>query len=280
MLRLTYDVVIFGYGNLTQQLIDFLREKKLKVACVTDRGLYDNLRNSNVDFFKYSGLVGVKIDTTITIFSWRDSLHLSNDDPITKGWFNSDNLTSHRSFLLSSVSVYQDSKTATSEFEQNLGLNVHSNKKYILENNLSKIMEYKGSRHLNLRVTNVYGFNLTYGLVSEVISSIRRKSVLKLYGSLDIIRDYLFAEDLFNAVYSLVVWPAQIKVINISTGVGTSARQLLQLFKEQGYIVEYELIDNSSAPLKNSSIIDCALLGSIVTWSPASLDAGLTKILT
>ena len=280
MHRLTYDVVIFGYGNLTQQLIDFFREKKLRIACVTDRGSYDNRRNSNVDFFKYSGLVGVKIDTTITIFSWRDSLHLSNDDPITKAWFNSDNLTSHRSFLLSSVSVYQDSKTAMNEFEQNLSLNVHINKKYILENNLSKIMEFKGSRHLNLRVTNVYGFNLTYGLVSEVISSIRRKSVLKLYGSLDIIRDYLLAEDLFKAVYSLVAWPAQIKVINISTGVGTSTKQLLQLFREQGYILEYELIDKSSAPLKNISIIDCALLGSIVTWSPASLDVGLTKILT
>jgi hypothetical protein len=279
MLRLTYDAVIFGYGNLTQQLIEFLREKKLKVACITDRDSYDNLRNSNVDFFKYAGLIGVKIDTKITIFSWKDSLHLSNNDPISKGWFNSDNLTSHRSFLLSSVSVYQDLKTAVSESEQNLSLNVQSNEKYILESNLSKIMEYKGSNHLNLRVSNVYGFNLTYGLVSEVISSIRKKSVLKLSGSLDLIRDYLFAEDLFNAIYSLVVWPAQIKVINISTGVGTSTRQLLQLFKEQGHVVEYELINNSSAPLKNSSIIDCALLGSIVTWRPASLDAGLTRIL-
>ena len=279
MLRLTYDAVIFGYGNLTQQLIEFLRGKKLKVACITDRDSHDNLRNSNVDFFKYTDLIGVKIDTAITIFSWKDSLHLSNDDPISKGWFNSDNLTSHRSFLLSSVSVYQDLKTAVSESEQNLSLNVQSNEKYILENNLSKIMQYKGSNHLNLRVSNVYGLNLTYGLVSEVILSIRKKSVLKLSGSLDLIRDYLFAEDLFNAIYSLVVWPSQVKVINISTGVGTSARQLLQLFKEQGHVVEYELINNFSAPLKNSSIIDCALLGSIVTWNPASLDAGLTRIL-
>jgi hypothetical protein len=279
MLRLTYDAVIFGYGNLTQQLIEFLREKKLRVACITDRDSHDSLRNSYVDFFKYTDLIGFKIDTTITIFSWRNSLHLSNDDPIFNGWFNSDNLTSHRSFLLSSVSVYQDLKTAVSESEQNLSLNVQSNEKYILENNLSKIMQSKGSNHLNLRVSNVYGLNLTHGLVSEVISAIRKKSILRLYENLDLIRDYLFAEDLFNAIYSLVIWPAHIKAINVSTGVGTSARELLQLFKGQGYEIEYELISDSPEPLKNSSIVDCSLLRFIVTWNPTSLEVGLPKIL-
>lgn len=279
MLRLTYDAVIFGYGNLTQQLIKFLNQKKLKVACVSDRESCNDLRDSDTDFFKYSSLIGIQIDTSLTIFSWRDSFRLSSDDPITQNWFNSNNLTSHRSFLLSSVSVYQDSTTAIDESEQNLSLNVRSHKKYILENDLSRIMGYKGSNHLNLRVSNVYGLNLTHGLVSEVILAIRKKSFLRLYENLDLIRDYLFAEDLFNAIYSLVIWPAHIKAINVSTGVGTSARELLQLFKGQGYEIKYELIGDSPEPLKKSSIVDCTLLRSIVTWNPTSLEVGVPKIL-
>jgi hypothetical protein len=279
MLRLTYDVVIFGYGHLTQQLIKFLKEKKLKVACVTDRESYSDFRDSDIDFFKYSSLIGIQIDTMLTIFSWKDSLRLSSHNPIFQRWFKSNNLISHRSFLLSSVSVYKDSKTAIDESEQNLILNVQSHKKYILENDLSRIMGCKGSSHLNLRVSNVYGLNLTHGLVSELISSIRKKSVLRLYENLDLMRDYLFAEDLFNAIYSLVRWPGHIKAINVSTGVGTSARELIQLFQEQGYEIKYELIGDSPEPLKYSSIVDCTLLRSIVTWNPTSLEVGLLKTL-
>ena len=152
------DVVIFGYGALTNEINKNFVFNKLKVICITNQSCNDNdyVKQKNFDKYSYLEAQKLKIITNSTIFDWRDSSMLLNQSETLYKWLGSTSYQSTKSFLLSSASVYMDKAEPLDESDQNVIIDDKQNKKLVLEKNLFTLMKDKKVIHSNLRISNVW----------------------------------------------------------------------------------------------------------------------------
>jgi nucleoside-diphosphate-sugar epimerase len=275
------DVLIFGYGKLTQSLIKCLIEKKKKIVCVSNN--YVNQLQSNPrDFFQVftsKQVINLQIQSSLTIFNWREieNSHLNSQGLVE--WLSSEKFTSDKSFFLSSASVYMDSQLPVNESESNLDLNVMKNKKYLLEIFFNDFMKLKKIPHVNLRLSNVYGEGLSYGLIGSIHNYIRLATPLSIFVDLGITRDYIYISDLINGIENLAKIELQESVINVSTGVSTSIFDILSVFENLGYDLKNKVMQELPKSTKLNSVLDCSKLQKLITWHPVSVNDGISKLM-
>ncbi len=275
------DILIFGYGKLTQSLIKCLLEKKKKIVCVSNN--YVNQLQSNPrDFFQVftsKQVINLQIQSSLTIFNWREieNSHLNSQGLVE--WLSSEKFTSDKSFFLSSASVYMDSQLPVNESESNLDLNVMKNKKYLLEIFFNDFMKLKKIPHVNLRLSNVYGEGLSYGLIGSIHDYIRLATPLSIFVDLGITRDYIYISDLINGIENLAKIELQESVINVSTGVSTSIFDILLVFENLGYDLRNKVMQELPKNTKLNSVLDCSKLQKLITWHPVSVNYGISKLM-
>lgn len=274
------DVLIFGVGKLTQSLIRSLIEKKKKIVCVSNNQ-FNQMSFEPQDFFQVfttQQVINLQIHSNLTIFNWReiDKNHLGSRGLME--WLSSKKFTSRKSFFLSSASVYTDSKFPVNESEANLDLNVMKNKKYLLEIFLNDFMRSKKIPHLNLRLSNVYGENLNYGLIGSINNHIRLLTPLSIFINLGITRDYIYSRDVIYGIENLEKIDFQESVLNLSTGVGTTIFQVLSVFDKLGYDLKDKVMQELPQDIKLNSILDCTKLQKLITWHPVSFNDGIGKL--
>jgi nucleoside-diphosphate-sugar epimerase len=274
------DVLIFGVGKLTQSLIRSLIEKKKKIVCVSNNQ-FNQMSFEPQDFFQVfttQQVINLQIHSNLTIFNWReiDKNHLGSRGLME--WLSSKKFTSRKSFFLSSASVYMDSKFPVNESEANLDLNVMKNKKYLLEIFLNDFMRSKKIPHLNLRLSNVYGENLNYGLIGSINNHIRLLTPLSIFINLGITRDYIYSRDVIYGIENLEKIDFQESVLNLSTGVGTTIFQVLSVFDKLGYDLKDKVMQELPQDIKLNSILDCTKLQKLITWHPVSFNDGIGKL--
>ena len=274
------DVLIFGVGKLTQSLIRSLIEKKKKIVCVSNNQ-FNQMSFEPQDFFQVfttQQVINLQIHSNLTIFNWReiDKNHLGSCGLME--WLSSKKFTSRKSFFLSSASVYMDSQFPVNESEANLDLNVMKNKKYLLEIFLNDFMRSKKIPHLNLRLSNVYGENLNYGLIGSINNHIRLLTPLSIFINLGITRDYIYSRDVIYGIENLEKIDFQESVLNLSTGVGTTIFQVLSVFDKLGYDLKDKVMQELPQDIKLNSILDCTKLQKLITWHPVSFNDGIGKL--
>lgn len=279
--KIESDVLIFGVGKLTQSLIKSLIEKKKKIVCVSNNQ-FNQMSFEPKDFFQVfttQQVINLQIHSNLTIFNWRE---IDNNHLGTRGfmeWLSSKKFTSRKSFFLSSASVYVDSKFPVNESEANLDLNVMKNKKYLLEIFLNDFMRSKKIPHLNLRLSNVYGENLNYGLIGSINNHIRLLTPLSVFINLGITRDYIYSRDVIYGIENLEKIDFQESVLNLSTGVGTTIFQVLSVFDKLGYDLKDKVMQELPQDIKLNSILDCTKLQKLITWHPISFNDGIGKFI-
>ena len=275
------DVVIFGYGQLTNEIIKNFVSKKLKVICVTNQSCTDNDYAESKNFEKYSYLevLKLKITTNSTIFAWRDSSMLLNHSETLNKWLGTTSYQSTKSFLLSSASVYMDKSEPLDESEQNVIIDDKQNKKLVLEKNLHTLMKDKKVMHSNLRISNVYGSNLKYGFIGSLLDSIKFNTKVNIFQDINIIRDYVHIKDVVQAVEKILEIEMNEVSINISTGIGTSIARVLEIFANKGYKFENQNIIVNDDKIKLVSILDCKKLSKFIDWNPGHISEVLNKLL-
>lgn len=270
------DFIFFGFGKLTENIIGSLVDNEQQVICVS------NLKNSqyptsNRRFFLREEIIQKKVKARNAIFTWNDPSSL-NDQGLMN-WIKSDLFSLNRSFLFSSSSVYRDSSEILSENQNNLEPNFQNNRKYILEHKLTELFFSKGNHHSNLRISNVYGNGLNYGLISSLISSIRNVTPATIFKQKNILRDYLSINDLMHAIEKLTNLNYTENNINVSTGIGVTIHEILEIFKGQGYSFDSRIEIDAPFQLKKSVVLDCSLLASKVLWKPNSVKNGINELL-
>jgi UDP-glucose 4-epimerase len=275
------DVVIFGYGKLTNEIIKNFISKKLKVICVTNQSCYDNdyVKSKNFEKYSYLEALKLKITTNSTIFAWRDSSILLNQSETLYKWLGTTSYQSTKSFLLSSASVYIDKAEPLDESEQNVIIDDKQNKKLVLEKNLYTLMKDKKVMHSNLRISNVYGSNLEYGFIGSLLDSIKFETKVNIFQDINIIRDYVHIEDVVQAVEKILEIEMNEVSINISTGIGTSIARVLEIFANKGYKFENQNIIVNDDKVKLVSILDCKKLSKFIDWNPEHISKVLNKLL-
>jgi nucleoside-diphosphate-sugar epimerase len=172
-----------------------------------------------------------------------------------------------------------DSNLPVSESEANLDLNVMNNKKYLLEIFLNDFMKLKKIPHVNLRLSNVYGEDLNYGLIGSIYKHIRLATPLSIFINLGITRDYIYSRDVIYAIENLAKIDLQESVLNLSTGVGTTISEVLLVFEKLGYNLKDKVIQELPKNTKLNSVLDCTKLHNLITWHPISPNDGIVKLM-
>ena len=270
------DFIFFGFGKLTENIISSLVNNELKVICVSNLQNSQN-SNSRLRFFLREEIIQKKVKARNAIFTWNDPSSLNDQELMN--WIKSDLFSLNRSFLFSSSSVYRDSAQILSENQNNLEPNFQNNRKYILEHKLFELFLRKGNHHSNLRISNVYGNGLNYGLISSLISSIRNFTPATIFKQKNILRDYLSINDLMHAIEKLANLNYTESNINVSTGIGVTIHEILEIFKEQGYSFDSRIEIDAPFQLKKSVVLDCSLLASKILWKPTSIKNGINELL-
>jgi nucleoside-diphosphate-sugar epimerase len=277
---LTADILFFGYGKLTSCLIDELLKSGHSILCVSDSlGDQKLIQSKQLKSISYKEAMNSTITSTITIFTGRDKYILDKFSSYLLRWLESSNFKTKNSFFLSSASVYRNSSFPLSESKINLEINVGKNEKFILEEFLMALMIKKNANHINLRISNVYGSNLDHGLISSIIKSPEKKVNIKLFNNLFVIRDYVYIDDVVNAILQLMNVHSDFNCFNISTGVGSSILRIIELFSFYGYEFSKDLQVLDATRVKKSSILDCTHLANAVFWKPLNIDEGIKRII-
>ena len=164
------DFIFFGYGKLTENIINSLINHGQRVICVSNSQKIISPK-SKVKCFLREEIIHKKVKANNAIFAWSNTSPFG--DNMLMNWIKTDSLLLNRSLLLSSSSVYKESHDILSEDQINLEPNFMGNEKYNLESNLVELFKSKEIQHSNLRISNVYGSGLSYGFIASLLSSIK-----------------------------------------------------------------------------------------------------------
>ena len=270
-------VLIFGAGEISNLLIKELTFRDNKVLCVSNNrfGQINNLSYDNLEIISYEEILNKQLEVDTAIFAWKDSTRLIRNNHAILNWIESGNFRANKSFHLSSSSVYKDFNAPQNENCKVL----EKNKKLELENFLTKTALKKKSIHINLRISNVYGIEISYGFIGALFDSIKHGSEVSVFQNLSITRDYIHVYDVIYAIRMLLEVDTDLECINISTGIGTTITQVLEIFASKGYSFEKRSEIPNNLKVKQVSILDCKNLSELINWQPKSLAGVLNELL-
>ncbi|AOW12657.1 hypothetical protein LPB72_16645 [Hydrogenophaga crassostreae] len=127
---------------------------------------------------------------------------------------------------------------------------------------------------ISLRISNPYGpgFRLgsSQGAVGAFLLKAMTKKPIDIWGTGEIRRDYIYIEDLIDAMEASMTFKGSEMVFNISTGIGTSLLELIDLIqKVTGEEMSVNHFHNRSFDVQ-TNILDRSLASSQLGWQPAT----------
>ena len=269
------NYIFFGFGKITEHVIEYLNNQGKSILCVTNQ-IYPNSEKSNLRFITRERLIQEKVIAEVAIFGWIDTSPLNTD--FTE-WLLTNSFRVQKSFMLSSASVYTSSIEALNEDRRNLNPEHLVNKKYCLETELLAIFRHKKTPHTNLRISNVYGAGLNHGFIASLLKSLTSGSPADVYNQTQITRDYISIIDLCKAIERLSKSKSKSDVVNVSTGVGTDLAEILEIFENLGSRIHLRNYLDAPSQTRMRVVLDCSLLKSLIPWDPVSLKIGMSQIL-
>lgn len=281
MEKIETDFLMIGHGPIVSKVIDQILNKKRSIVCVSDYFVPTTFSNlsSKLMVFSKNEISKIKVSCNNVIFSWRDDGVFLDDRSGMRDWLLTKLDVKNKSFLLSSSSVYKDSQLPLNEDFSNLNLNANKLGKYKLELRLKEIMEKKGNHQVNLRISNLYGSGIKYGLIGKLIDALDTNKKVSVYNDLDFTRDYINISDLCFALLSLCETEFSENELNVATGKGYKISRVIQLFRTNGFPDEFLQNSVYEGEIKNCSILDPTSLKKIINWDPLDLDTMIPKLL-
>ncbi len=125
-------------------------------------------------------------------------------------------------------------------------INHYGSVKACVETAMRSFNEQQGGRHLSCRITNPYGPGQDYrkgvGFIDAVIRNCAEGSKLEIWGDGSVVRDYIYIDDVCAMLERLIRYDGEWHVFNLSTGIGHSQMEILEIFRELGCSPEAEFL--------------------------------------
>jgi hypothetical protein len=273
------DVAIFGFGSITKSIITEIQKTNPSIICISDNAFSQIKINGckDIKFLTRAEIHKIELHSKNALFSWRNVDPLFENSGKLQQWIKSDRFSCDQSFLLSSASVYGESNEAIKESQINL--NSPTSLKLSLESKLLELMRGKSIFHSNLRISNVYGPDLDYGFIAALRNAINSQTPARIFIGKEVIRDYVSISDVVFAISQILAAEFRHLNINISTGRGNSIAQILEIFEDLGHFFENRINVLPKTDIVSSSVLDCALLASLIDWKPIDLAQGIHDLL-
>ena len=150
-------------------------------------------------------------------------------------------------FFSSGSAVYGEAvNIPISEIHPTRPLSEYGVTKLTLENFARLFSVTMGLKCICVRPSNVYGDGQRplegQGFISVAIESVLRRIPIKLFGSSDIIRDYIYVGDLASGIVSALESGEVSEIYNIGTGVGLSNLEVIEAIRLLMVNTGYEVL--------------------------------------
>jgi UDP-glucose 4-epimerase len=129
-----------------------------------------------------------------------------------------------------------------------------------------------GKDYIICRPGNVYGegqrLNIGQGIIGVFLNRFLRGLPIEIWGDGSVQRDYLYVADMVNAVAELIGYNGSRHVFNISSGVGLSVNDLVEVMKRElgiGLNIEYRSFRGFDV---SANILDNSRLQKETSWKP------------
>nr|WP_241687849.1 NAD-dependent epimerase/dehydratase family protein [Janthinobacterium sp. 17J80-10] len=133
-----------------------------------------------------------------------------------------------------------------------------------------------------LRPSNAYGpdqkLNLGFGLVRTILQHILDGSTLEIWGDGESVRDFIYVDDIVQAIEAVLNAPPRSVTYNVGSGIGYSLNQVLAIAKN----VCGEPLDVIYRPARSMDVravvLDISRIASELDWRPAvTLEDGIRR---
>jgi UDP-glucose 4-epimerase len=137
-------------------------------------------------------------------------------------------ISTHVIYASSGGTVYTDTELPFSESSQASGTNEYGKSKLAME----QVLINSEIRSTVLRISNAYGpgqrLNRGQGVIGTWLSQVLDGNPISVFGSLENVRDFVFIDDVVDAVVSGLNHSTNSDVFNIGSGIGLTLNELIQ----------------------------------------------------
>lgn len=139
-------------------------------------------------------------------------------------------------YLSSGGSVYGNQQLMPIEEERySVPINHYGNLKLCVENTFRTFNCQFGTDIIIARIANPYGPGQDYskgvGFIDAALKRGLHGETIEIWGNGEIIRDYIYIDDVCNILGFLLNYNGDEKVFNISSGIGTSQNRILEIVR-------------------------------------------------
>lgn len=161
-------------------------------------------------------------------------------------------------YLSSGGTVYGNQEVQPiKESASTVPINHYGCLKICIENIIRTFNIQNGTNFLIARVANPFGPGQDYkkgvGFVDAAIKKAINNEQIEIWGDGETVRDYIYITDVCKMIYSLASYDGDKTTFNISSGVGISQNQILEILKSLGYNIDVTY--KSARPVDAKKII-------------------------
>lgn len=140
-------------------------------------------------------------------------------------------------FISSGGTVYGVQKDQPIKEEQlPLPINHYGTVKLCIENVIRTFNKQCNTKLLIARVSNPYGPGQDYhkgvGFVDAAVKKTLTNRTIEIWGDGEVVRDYIYIEDVSKMIYALIDYVGEEEVFNISSNEGISQKQVIEILHQ------------------------------------------------
>lgn len=277
------EVLILGYGPITHAFAASLIAKGHKVIAISQR---ESTSSVGAEFppdtfhsIRWQDVLSQQVRSASTYIGWRQSPQSQPLGTELIDWVKSTNLRTGKIYHLGSASVYSGDQELFSEIDYDSAIsNKSQNSKQILEKLVVNLCRAKDTEFVNYRISNVYGPNIHQGFINQSLINLKNRAPITIYKDLDLIRDYIFIDDLVSALTNLQLHKSSDEILNISTGRGVAISEIIRHLQDLGVnnLKLLEITAPENIILK--SVLLCKKLEEIIPWKPQRIEETLHRL--
>jgi UDP-glucose 4-epimerase len=228
----------------------------------------------------------LKTVTTVYHFAWSSLPKTSNEDPIGDA---KDNILGTLGLLEAARKnghvriVFASSGGTVYGVLQSIPANeLHSTRprcaygvtKLAVEKYLALYHDLWGLDCIALRISNPYGprqvVGRNFGAVSTFAACVVRGDPITIFGDGSVIRDYLYIDDLVEALIAAGDYHGGPVALNVGSGIGKSLNDIVDILQKKSnrtLAVRYVVARDLDVPI---SVLDVSLAESLLKWKPCT----------
>jgi UDP-glucose 4-epimerase len=187
-------------------------------------------------------------------------------------------------FVSSGGTVYGDAHTPTAETHPQQPICAYGISKLAAEKYIHLYEHLHGITGIVLRVSNPYGpyqhTRKQQGVIGTFIAKSLAGESIEIWGDGSVVRDYIYIDDVIEALIKAATYAGTSRVFNIGSGIGTSLKDIVNtLASFENHEITATYMPSRSLDVSRS-VLDCSLAEKELSWKPHhELNEGISKTL-